>query len=106
MPLAALDFLRRIETARSARLSGFDRLAIDNASRGARLAFSGFARLQQQLEIDPLQHASVAPTVEIMLYRRIRRKLTRHLPPFATGPHYIEQRLDTLECYSLLRSSQ
>jgi hypothetical protein len=29
------------------------------------------SRLQQQLEIDPFQPAAVAPSVEIMLHRRI-----------------------------------
>jgi hypothetical protein len=94
MPLAAIDFLRRIETARAAGLSGLDRLAINNASRGAWLAAGRFASLQQQLEIDPLQYAAVAPSVEIMLHRRIGRELARQLSPLAAGPHHIEQRID------------
>src|ERR1041385_3657659 len=45
------------------------------------------SRFQQQLEIDPLQHAAVAPSVEIMLHRRIRRELAgqrRHWQPVRT----------------------
>jgi hypothetical protein len=51
MPLAAVDFLGHIEATRAAGLGGFDRLAIDNTSRGAWLASRRFARLQQQIEI-------------------------------------------------------
>jgi hypothetical protein len=43
--LAAFDFLGRIETALSASLSGLDRLAVDDTSRGAGLAASRFPAL-------------------------------------------------------------
>jgi len=106
MTLAAFDFLRCIETARPAGFGGFDRLTIDDAGRGARLATNRFARLQQQLEIDPLQHPSVTPSIEIMLHRRIGRKLPRQLPPLASGPHHIEQRIDHAAHFRLRRASQ
>jgi hypothetical protein len=44
--LAPFDFLRGIETARAAGLGGFDRLAVDDPSRGAGLPSGRFARLQ------------------------------------------------------------
>jgi len=106
MTLAAFDFLRRIEAAWAAGLGGLDRLAIDDACRGARLAVGRFARLQQQLEIDPLHHAAVPPSVEIMLHRRIGRKLARQLPSLAAGSHHIEQCIDNTTHFSLRRPSQ
>jgi hypothetical protein len=106
MPLAAFDLLRGVETARAAGLGGFDRLAIDNTSRGAWLPSGCFAGVQHQLEIDPLQHAAVTPSVEIMLHRRIRRELARQLPPLAAGPHHIEQCIDNTTHFSLRRASQ
>src|ERR1700757_4353881 len=104
--LRPLIFFAASKPRGSASFSGFDRLAIDNANRGARLPSGRFARLQQQREIDPLQYAAVAPTVEIMLYRRIRRKLARQLPPLAASPHHIEQRIDNAAYFSLRRASQ
>src|SRR3954451_7404624 len=65
-----------------------------------------FARFQQQLEIDPIQHAAVAPSVEIMLHRRIRRELAGQLTPLAAGPHHIEQRIDNTAHLSLRRAAQ
>ena len=106
MSFAALDLLARIKTARPAGFGGFDRLTIDDAGRGARLATSRFARLQQQLEIDPLQHPAVTPSIEIMLHRRIGRKLPRQLPPLASGPHHIEQRIDHAAHFRFRRASQ
>jgi hypothetical protein len=52
------------------------------------------------------QQAAVAPTVEIMLHCRIRRKLARQLPPLAAGPHHIQQRIDDIARFSLRWPSQ
>src|SRR4051794_38169971 len=87
-------------------LGGLDRLAVDDARRGAGLPSGHFARLQQQLEIDPIQHAGVAPSIEIMLHRRIRRELAGQLAPLAAGPHHIEQRIDNTAHLSLRRAAQ
>jgi hypothetical protein len=64
MRLAIFDFLRCIEAARATGLGGLDRLAVDNAGRGAWHMSGRFARLQQQLEIDPLQRTAIAPSVK------------------------------------------
>jgi hypothetical protein len=94
MTFVAFDLLCRTEAARATGLSGPDRLTVDNARRRAGLSTRRVAGLQQQFEIDPLQHAGAAPSIEIMLHRRIGRKLTRQLPPLAAGPHHIEQHID------------
>jgi hypothetical protein len=54
---------------------------VDNPGRRAGLTSGRFTRVQKQLEIDSLQHAAVAPRVEIMLHRRKGWKLARQLPP-------------------------
>ena len=101
MTFAAFDPLGRIKTARAAGLGCLDRLAVDNASRGAWLGSSRFAGLEQQLEIDPRQYRTIAPSVKIMLHRRIGRELARQLPPLASGSHHIEQRIDHCVIQSL-----
>src|SRR5690348_15751889 len=51
--LAPVDLLAGVVPARSAALSGLDRLAVDHPDRGARLSASLFAGLLEQDEIDP-----------------------------------------------------
>src|SRR6202035_1356408 len=44
--------------------------------------------------VDPLPGAVVAPTVEIALHRRARRKLTRQGAPLTAGPQEIQDGVD------------
>ena len=62
--LAALDLLAGVEAARTTRLGGFDRLAIDHPGRRAGLAPSHLARLHQQVMVDRFPPSIVPPLVE------------------------------------------
>src|SRR4249920_989960 len=82
--LAAVDLLAGVEAARTTRLAGLDRLAIDHPGRGARLAPGHLARLHQQVVVDQFPPSIVPPLVEIALYGRKRRKVLGEHPPLAT----------------------
>src|SRR6516165_3680777 len=71
-PLAAFDFLCHIEAAWAARLVVLT-VSINTGQR-AWLASGRFTRLQQQFKIDPLQHAVVAPSIEVNAARWHRVK--------------------------------
>ena len=62
--LAALDLLAGVEAARTTRLGGFDRLAIDHPGRRARLAPSHLARLHQQVMVNQFHRPSSPPLVK------------------------------------------
>jgi len=93
MSLAPFDLLGRIVTPRPAAFGRLDRLTVDHSGRRARLAGRRFARLLQQVEIDGLKQAVVAPVVEIALHSGKRRKVLGQHPPLTAGPRDIQCRV-------------
>src|ERR1700755_2422173 len=91
MALAALDLLAGIEAPWTAGFGGLDRLAVDHSGGGAGLAAGGLARLHDQLMIDPLPDAVVAPGVEEALHRREGRIAVGQQPPLTTARRDVEQ---------------
>jgi hypothetical protein len=65
----------------------------DDVAQQSDLMSLGVPR-HQQLKIDPLQRAVVAPRVKVTLDRRVVRKITRQQPPLTTRPGDVEQRVD------------
>src|SRR5512132_201944 len=63
--VAALDLRAGVEAARTTRLGGLDRLAIDHPGRRTRLAPSHLARLHQQVMVNQFPPSIVPPLVEI-----------------------------------------
>src|SRR5208283_1134406 len=92
--LAPLDFLTGVEAPRAARLSGFDRLAVDRPGARRRLTPNLFPQRHDQNVIDARHQAAARPSVKIALNSGIRRKILGQLPPLAAGGGDVEDRLD------------
>jgi site-specific DNA recombinase len=92
VPFAALDLFPRIMPARTTRLRGLHRLAVDHAGARTGLPTSHFARCHDQRVIDPMQRCVRGPAIEVALHGGIRWKARRQLAPLAAG------RCDIQEC--------
>lgn len=91
--LAPHDLLARVIAAHSAAFGGFDALAVDHPCAWAGLAPFDLARSHHQHVIDRLPQAAVAPSVEIALDRRKRRKILRQHSPLTAAGRQIEDRV-------------
>jgi hypothetical protein len=77
MTFASLHLLARIKAAWTATFLGFHALAVDRPCGGSSLASRRQASALDQGTIDPPPNQTVAPTVEIVLDGRERRKVFR-----------------------------
>src|ERR1700678_201861 len=90
---APFHLLARIKSARTAAFRRFYALTVDDTGRGSALASRGPARALDQGAIDPAPNLPVAPIVEIMLNRRVGRKVFRQSAPLAAGCKNVEDRI-------------
>src|SRR5262249_56505007 len=88
--MATLHLLAGIVAAGPAGFGCLGRLAVDDASRWARLATIGLARLRRQGIVDGFPQLGVAPWIEVALHRRERRKVLRQHPPLAASLRDVE----------------
>src|SRR5450755_1857044 len=84
VPLASLDLLARIITARTATFRGFYRLTVDDTCGRARLPTLVLARHDDERVVDRQPRPITRPRVKIPLHGRVRWKLFWKLPPLAT----------------------
>src|SRR5271169_6959591 len=105
VPLAPLDLLARIITARTATFRGFYRLTVDDTRGRARLPTLVLARHDDERVVDRQPRPITRPRVEIPLHGRVRRKLFWKLPPLATRRSNVEQRIHDLSDVRLARTS-
>jgi len=94
MALAAFDHLASIEASRSAAFRRLDRLAVDYAGGWAGLTPGLLAGSHDQGMVDDLPPRLLHPPIKIALHGRIGRKVSRQLPPLATGRCDVEHRID------------
>jgi hypothetical protein len=73
--LAPLDCLTGVEAPQAARLSGFDRLAVDRPGAWRSLTPNPFPQRHDQKVIDARHQAAARPCVKIALNSGIRRKI-------------------------------
>src|SRR5262249_1166975 len=90
VPLAALDLLVHVGPALLAAFAGGDRLAVDAAGAGGRLALLLAADLLPQRVVDLLQGAVVPPLVEVAPDGALGREVLGQVAPLAAGPHDVE----------------
>ncbi len=90
MALSSFHFLARIIAAYAAAFGGFDALAVDHSSAGRAFAALRYPCILDQVMVDPLPCAIVAPAVKIMLHSRCWRKARRHHPPRQASAEHIE----------------
>src|SRR5277367_873588 len=105
VPLASLDLLARIITARTATFRGFYRLTVDDTRGRARLPTLVLARHDDERVVDRQPRPITRPRVKIPLHGRVRRKLFWKLPPLATRRSNVEQRIHYLADVRLARTS-
>jgi SAM-dependent methyltransferase len=103
--LATLHLLGHIKPAWAATFRGLHTLAVDHAGRRHSLAPVRLARALHQHEIDPTPNARIAPTIEIVLNRRTRRKILGQHPPLAPTPKNVQDRTHHDPQINLARSS-
>ncbi len=94
VPLAPVDALTGVEASRATSLGRWGTLTVDDGCRRTRLAAEPAARPPDQSCEDSLPPAGIAPSVEIALDRRARRKIARRSAPLAAGGQDVENRLD------------
>ena len=70
MPLPAFDLLSCVIAPWPATFSGLDALAVDHPGAGTGLSPFADADRHQQIMVDGLPQAAVAPVVKVTLYRR------------------------------------
>jgi hypothetical protein len=85
MPLAPVDALARVKTARPAGLCRRSTLAVDDRSRRSRLTTEFPPRFSDQGPDDPVPPGGVPPGVEIALDRRVWGEVAWQSPPLAAG---------------------
>src|SRR5450631_40584 len=105
VPLAPLDLLACIITARTATFRGFYRLTVDDTRGRARLPTLVLARHDDERVVDRQPRPITRPRVKIPLHGRVRRKLLWKLPPLATRRSNVEQRIHYLADVCLARTS-
>src|ERR1700704_1588668 len=105
VPLAPLDLLARIITARTATFRGFYRLTVDDTCGRARLPTLVLARHDDERVVDRHPRPITRPRVKIPLHGRVRRKLFWKLPPLATCRSNVEPRIHYLADLRLARTS-
>lgn len=80
--------------ARASGFRGLDRLAVNDAGRGARLTAGLLAGDSNKSVIDPSEGAIARPGVEIILNGGVRRELLWQLTPLAAGRGEIQDGID------------
>src|SRR6516165_8469445 len=85
MPLPTGDFLAPVVAARSARLGGFDRLAIDDAGGRLGIPTLGGADAGMEGVVDLLPDAPASPTVVLGGDGAGSREVVGKLAPLAAG---------------------
>ena len=104
VPLAPLDLLARIITARTATFRRLHRLAVDDTCGRARLPTLVLASHDDERVVDRYPRPITRPRVKIPLHSRVRRKLFWKLPPLATRRSNVEQRIHYLADVRLART--
>lgn len=91
-PLAALDFLARIEAPGRCRdgVGGADRLRVDQPCAWLGLSAVSLTDPAAEDVVDVLDGAVVVPPGEVPVHSGPGREVLRQLPPGAPGPHHIE----------------
>jgi len=103
--LASLDLLACVITPRPAGFRGFYALAIDDASAGRGLAAVRLARGHEQIVVQRLPQAVVAPQIEPAPHRRNRREARWQHPPRQAPAQQVEDRLDNPPHLPLARTA-
>ena len=93
---APVDFLARIVTPLVAGLGTLDALAVDNRSAGLRLSATDQAQMFSQMGMNLVPQAVVLPAAKVVIDGAPRSKVFGQIPPLATGPDQIEDRVDQL----------
>lgn len=83
MAFTTLDLLAGVVAARPACLGGLNGLAVDDARGRFGLAALRDPHPCHQHRVDDIEQAAVAHPVEMVLYRRERRKVLGQLCPLA-----------------------
>src|ERR1700682_6255738 len=93
MTFASLYPLGCIKPAWAATFCGLHALAVDDTSRGTRLAPHHSANALDKSPVDATPDPRVAPTVEIILNSRERRKVFRQSAPLAASSENVKDRV-------------
>src|SRR6266508_6701490 len=105
MTLASLYPLGWIKPAWTATFCGLHALAVDDAGRGRALASHQSTSTLDKSSIDPAPNLRVAPTIEVILNRRARRKFLRQSAPLAAGSEDVKDCVQHRAKINLPRSS-
>lgn len=94
-PLAALHLLARIETPGGSGngIGGADGLRVDQVRARLRVAALSFTDLAAQCVMDALNGSVVVSPGEVPVHRRPRSEVLWQLPPCASGPYHVEDRV-------------
>ena len=96
MPLAAIDALGAVVAADTADARGADRLAVDDARTGLRLAPDHGSELATQDRVQKCPGAIEPPQPEVVIGGLPGWELVREQPPGAATPNDIEDRVQDL----------
>ena len=96
VPFPAIDFFRVIPAPAGPGhgVGGADRLGVDHRSGRLGLPPGGGPGLGAQRVVQPGQGAVVAPGSEVPVHSRPGREAVRKVPPGASGPVQVQNRLD------------
>src|SRR3954471_23527841 len=94
LPLPARDLLATVIAARTASLSGLDRLAVDHRRSWLRLAPLGDAMTLTQNLVDPFPGPRSAPLAQMIVNVLPGGQIVRHHAPWNTAVQNIEAAID------------